>query len=79
VNTAGKGELHDTRNEDTGLVAFQENIRQWLNERVGDEENGQCRIVKASGKRNSMSAKTLLETIDLRITYVGTIEECEQV
>ena len=75
----GKGELHDTRDEDTGLEAFQENIGEWLKQRVGDEENGQSRIVKVRGKRVSMSAKIVLEAIDPRVTYVGTIEERTQV
>jgi len=33
-----------------------------IDDGVGHEEDAQCRIVKASGKRDARSAKTLLET-----------------
>jgi hypothetical protein len=79
VNIRGKGELHNTRDEDTGFEAFQEDIRQGLEKRVGDKEHGQCHIVQASGKRVSMRAKIVLETINPRVTYVGTIEKRTQV
>lgn len=63
---------HDKRQEYTWSHLLEKHISQWLKDRIADEEDGQTVVVLAIGH-----AQILLETVDLCVANIGTIEKTD--
>jgi hypothetical protein len=70
-----RNDVHDDWNEDWRLQPLQEDVGQWLEEGIGDEEQWQAGIVLTCGQ----VVQTLLQAINLGISDIRTIEEREQI
>lgn len=63
---------HDAGNENTWPQPLEQDIGQWLKDRVRDEEDGQCRVVLVGGH-----AEILGETVNFGISDIRTADKRE--
>lgn len=75
VLASSRVNLHDYGDKDGRAQALEQDIGQWLEDGVGDEEERKGSIVLVG--RQVMQAR--LETGDFGISNVGTIKESEKV
>jgi hypothetical protein len=71
----GEISIHNDRDKDRRLEAFEKNIGQRLENRVRDEEHGQSCVVSSGGHL----IQTLLQSIDFGISDICSIQECQKI
>jgi hypothetical protein len=72
-------DLHDDWNKNRRTKALQQDIRERLEHGVRDEENRERGIIFARRQGMLRWTKTLLQTVNLRVADVCSVEECQKV
>ena len=65
---------HDSGNEARGPPAFEQDVRKGLEERIGDEEDGEAGIILAA-----CDVQGLLQTVEFGVADVRPVEEGDEV